>query len=147
MVSRGEHKEYISIKKTKQPPCVFNSRYIYSRKQEKEWQRSIGSMVNYLQTVQSFMWSVHYRVGQFQTFFKFHAFACCLQFPWVQLGKCNFFLILVNQFFEQNASFLWAKEQKSNSLMKKSESLPLLSHKEWGSLFCNEQREQFAFGH
>ena len=67
--------------------------------------------------------------------------------PLGTIGEMQFFLILVNQFFEQNASFLWAKEQKSNSLKKKSESLPLLSRKEWGSLFCNEQREQFAFGH
>ena len=78
-------------------------------------------MVNYLQTVQSFMWSVHYRVGQFQTFLQISCICMLFAVPLGTIGEMQFFLILVNQFFEQNASFLWAKEQKSNSLMKKSE--------------------------
>ena len=43
--------------------------------------------------------------------------------------------------------WLWAKERKSYSLVKKNESLTSLFCKEWRSLFCKERWEQYAFGH
>ena len=92
-------------------------------------------MVNYLQTVQSFVLSVHYRVGQFQTFFNILCICMLFAVPLGTIGEMpNFwpktrvgnsligFLSKLLIFWEQKSEkvICSGKERKSDLLGKRA---------------------------